>query len=345
MPGASGGSYRLRMDSTQTLHDFVLNLLTDAEARSAFQLDPEGALTEAGLGDITAADVQDVVPLVVDYAGIEGNAGLAAVGTDLGTGAIGADPTDVIGQLQAVTQFAAGTQPAGLDGNLAAAGAIALDPTGIQAVATGWGGMGISAGSSGVYAEMSGDQDVAATLDSGVVEQVTTDPGSVVDAAAADPLGTAGGLTGGTLAGGDPTSGLLGTAGGLVGGTPLDGALGGAGGALGSANGVLGSAEGVLGGSEGVLGTATSAGGGTSPLDDPTGLVGDVAGTATDALDSAGGGSSLAGGVTGTADGTLDGLGVGGLLSGGAEAHGSGSAGAVGSTGGGLLDDATDILF
>ncbi|MPZ25571.1 MAG: hypothetical protein GEV12_03770 [Micromonosporaceae bacterium] len=341
------------MDSTQTLHDFVLNLLTNTEARSAFQLDPEGALNEAGLGDITAADVQDVVPLVVDYAGIQGGAGLAAVGTDLGAGAVGAVPTDVIGQLQAVTQLATGAQSPSLDGNLAAAGAIAVDPTGLSAVATGWGGVGVATGQSGIQAEVYGGQDVAATLDSGVVEQVAADPGGAVDSVLADPLGTAGGLTGGT-----PVEGALGTAdgltgdltggltggltgdltGGLTGGTSGDGVLGTADGVLGTTDGVLGTADGLLGG-----GGATASGGVTSQLDDPTDLIGDVTGTATGALDTTGDGSSLAGNVTGTVDGTLDGVGVGGLLGGG-EANGSGSAGGSTDTGG-LLDDATDILF
>ncbi|PWU56369.1 hypothetical protein DLJ47_06365, partial [Micromonospora sp. S4605] len=60
------------VDANASLQDFVLNLLADAGARSAFDLDPEGALRAAGLNDITAADVQDVVPLVVDYAPVHG---------------------------------------------------------------------------------------------------------------------------------------------------------------------------------------------------------------------------------------------------------------------------------
>ncbi|MFC7617459.1 IniB N-terminal domain-containing protein [Actinokineospora soli] len=52
----------------QTLHDFVLTLLTDDAARSAFAADPGSCLSAAGLDDITATDVSDVIPLVVDYA-------------------------------------------------------------------------------------------------------------------------------------------------------------------------------------------------------------------------------------------------------------------------------------
>lgn len=51
----------------QTLYDFVSTLLNDATARAEFVQDPAGVLERAGLGDITAEDVQDVVPLVMDY--------------------------------------------------------------------------------------------------------------------------------------------------------------------------------------------------------------------------------------------------------------------------------------
>jgi hypothetical protein len=56
------------MEFSPTLQDFVLNLIYDPGARSAFELDPHGTLEAAGLSDITAADVQDVLPLVLDYA-------------------------------------------------------------------------------------------------------------------------------------------------------------------------------------------------------------------------------------------------------------------------------------
>jgi hypothetical protein len=59
------------MDPAQTLHDFALNLLNDDAARSAFGINPEQVLAEAGLGDISAADVHEVVPLVLDYAQVD----------------------------------------------------------------------------------------------------------------------------------------------------------------------------------------------------------------------------------------------------------------------------------
>ncbi|MFD5829728.1 IniB N-terminal domain-containing protein [Lentzea sp. NPDC060358] len=55
---------------TQTLHDFTLNLLGDLDAREAFQVDPEGALAAAGLGDISPVDIQEILPLVLDSASV-----------------------------------------------------------------------------------------------------------------------------------------------------------------------------------------------------------------------------------------------------------------------------------
>ena len=90
------------MDSTPTLQDFVLNLIYDPAARSAFELDPESALQAAGLGDITTADVQQVIPLVVDSAPVTGLHGLAGV-DDLTTGVANLDVAGAVSQLQAIT--------------------------------------------------------------------------------------------------------------------------------------------------------------------------------------------------------------------------------------------------
>jgi hypothetical protein len=77
----------------QTLHDFVLDLLSNDTARSAFGADPSAALADAGLHDVTPQDVQEVIPLVMDYAPA-GLGGLPLAGS--------AD--SVIQQLQAVAQ-------------------------------------------------------------------------------------------------------------------------------------------------------------------------------------------------------------------------------------------------
>jgi len=52
--------------SFQTLHDFVTNLLNDEVAKAAYAADPTGALADAGLGDLTPQDVEEVIPLVTD---------------------------------------------------------------------------------------------------------------------------------------------------------------------------------------------------------------------------------------------------------------------------------------
>lgn len=53
-----------------TLLDFALNVVVDQDARDAFQLDPQGALEAAGLGDITPADLHEILPLVLDTASV-----------------------------------------------------------------------------------------------------------------------------------------------------------------------------------------------------------------------------------------------------------------------------------
>ncbi len=94
----------------QTLHDFVLNLLTDPQALSAFDLDPEGALGNAGLSDISAADVHEIVPLVMDYTPMQmplaGGLGSSLGG--LSTGALEQGQASAIAQLQHVTQALGG---------------------------------------------------------------------------------------------------------------------------------------------------------------------------------------------------------------------------------------------
>ena len=51
-----------------TLHEFVLNLISDPHAQADFEADPHACLGAAGLTDVTPADVRDAIPLVADYA-------------------------------------------------------------------------------------------------------------------------------------------------------------------------------------------------------------------------------------------------------------------------------------
>jgi hypothetical protein len=91
----------------QTLHDFVLNLLSDSQALASFEQDPAALLDHAGLSDISAADVQEVIPLVMDYVPAHADtldAALSQLPTDsVDTGQLGA-----IQQLQFVTQALGG---------------------------------------------------------------------------------------------------------------------------------------------------------------------------------------------------------------------------------------------
>ncbi|MFG3600478.1 IniB N-terminal domain-containing protein [Micromonospora chersina] len=235
------------MDSHQTLHDFVLNLLTDPDARSAFDLDPEGALQAAGLTDVTAADVQDVVPLVVDYApGAAGLAPVAPVVGQLGLDPLTSDVTDVVGQVQAVPyQVGVSSSHSGVDVSAGALGAIAVDPAGLYAGAALVPGIGLGVGPGGLGTDLTGVHDVADTLDSDVVGTVDSAVDPVVGDVAGtvgDPLGTVGGtdlLHDGGVLGGDlgVLSGTQAQVHGVVGSLGVDQTLGGLG--LGDGAGVV----------------------------------------------------------------------------------------------------------
>lgn len=86
----------------QTLHDFVLNLLSDTQAMSAFEQDPAAVLDHAGLSDISAADVQEVIPLVVDM--VPQADALDGVLSQLPLDQVDAGQLGAIQQLQFVTQ-------------------------------------------------------------------------------------------------------------------------------------------------------------------------------------------------------------------------------------------------
>ncbi|MDP9799620.1 hypothetical protein J2S43_008132 [Catenuloplanes nepalensis] len=301
---------------TSTLHDFVLNLITDPQARSVFELDPETALHAAGLGDITPADVQDVVPLVVDYAAVPGLAGLA-----LPTAAVEAEAgatvsATAVAQLQSVTaHLSAGTHASGDLGNTAAAAGLAIDHSGVSVGVGALSGLGLDVGAETlVEVPLGPDGDLSATLDADVagtaISPVNEVAGTVYDVADGAGLGptvtgvgsTVGDLDG-TVAGLDGTVfGTLGLGLDTVGGT-LHGVTGTVGGVT---TGVTGITDGLTAGT-GLDHTLTGV---TSTVDGLTGVTGlhDVTST-----------------VTGTVTGTL---------SGGAEQHH-----------GPDLSGVTDILF
>jgi hypothetical protein len=99
------------MDSVQTLHDFALNLLNDPTALAAFGTDPQGVLAAAGLGDVSAADVHEVIPLVLDYVPVDSLpavGGLPVVGdlSPVGTDAPGVQGA-IVGELPVVGELPA----------------------------------------------------------------------------------------------------------------------------------------------------------------------------------------------------------------------------------------------
>lgn len=92
------------MQSPQTLHDFVLNLISDPSSLTAFAADPETMLNTAGLGGIDAADVHDVIPLVIDYAPTHVVDALQDAQGTLALGGLDAGQAGAIQQLQVLTQ-------------------------------------------------------------------------------------------------------------------------------------------------------------------------------------------------------------------------------------------------
>ncbi|TNC20865.1 IniB N-terminal domain-containing protein, partial [Amycolatopsis alkalitolerans] len=114
----------------QTLHDFVLNLLTDDAARSAFAADPTAALANAGLSDVTPQDIQDVAPLVADYAPAPAADALESVMSSLPAGAAQGGLQGAIAQLAAVAD-AAHSLPVSLPGTSAAERSLPLDTSGL----------------------------------------------------------------------------------------------------------------------------------------------------------------------------------------------------------------------
>ena len=183
------------MESSATLQDFVLNLIYDQGARDAFEVDPHGTLEAAGLGDITAVDVQDVLPLVLDYAPLGNVPALDSLGQvdDLTTGVANLDVAGAVAHLQTITAQVAGV-PSHLTGdlNLAAASTVTVTAdhlvSGVLHTSTGITGGGLL-GTGGLL----GHTDLGLTgvgvggVDVGGLD-VTHDPAAGLDASVTTPL-------------------------------------------------------------------------------------------------------------------------------------------------------------
>lgn len=238
------------MESSPTLQDFVLNLIYDPVARSAFELDPHGTLQEAGLGDVTAADVQDVLPLVLDYAPLGGLTSLdgLAQADDLTTGVANLDIAGAAAHLQTITAQIGGTasQVTG-DLNLAAAGAVTVTADHLVSGVLdggvglhdgglfGHGGLGLT-GAGGLTGGLTGDltgtggltaaHDPAASLDAGVDAGLTAGVTAPVQHTVADLTYGADGLVSHTTIGVTGTlDGTVNTVTGLTGSIGVSGPL------------------------------------------------------------------------------------------------------------------------
>jgi hypothetical protein len=87
----------------QTLHDFVLNLLSDQSALTAFEQDPAAVLDQAGLSGISAVDVHEVMPLAIDFLPAQAQA-LDSIMSQLPLDSVATGQLGAIQQLQFVTQ-------------------------------------------------------------------------------------------------------------------------------------------------------------------------------------------------------------------------------------------------
>ncbi|MEU4446251.1 IniB N-terminal domain-containing protein [Actinosynnema sp. NPDC050801] len=306
--------------SPNTLHDFVLDLLSDPTALADFQADAEGTLAAAGLSDISALDVQEVIPLVLDYVPTGSLPALdGSLVEDLPLDLVDAGQAGAIFRLKAVTdQLAVSGATGAGDVKAAVAGTLSADADGLSV----FGGVsswdlldGAASATLSVEGDFSAVGDVTDTLDgtlataTGPVEGLTGTATGTLDGAVA----TAGGVTGsvadvdsltstafGTV---DTLTGVLGdVTGGLTGNLPAVDGLGGVGdlGGLGDALGVAGSAH----------GSADFDTHGAAPLSGVTDTVAGVADTA--------GVGGVVSNVTGAVDGldlpVVDSLGVDDLL-------------------------------
>ncbi|VVJ19658.1 FIG01326805: variable size protein family [Amycolatopsis camponoti] len=96
------------MDSVQTLHDFALNLLNDPTALAAFGTDPQGVLAAAGLGDVSAADVHEVIPLVLDFVPVDSLPAVGALPVVGDLSSVGTDAPGIQGAIDQLTALTAG---------------------------------------------------------------------------------------------------------------------------------------------------------------------------------------------------------------------------------------------
>jgi hypothetical protein len=154
--------------TSPTLQDFVLNLIYDPAARSAFELDPEATLRHAGLDDITATDVQQVLPLVIDSAPVTGLTGPDGV-DDLTTGVASLDVAGAVAQLQAIAAQVAPHDAVEVNATSSVnVTVLGLEADGLAQVSVLPGALDLGAGSTLTVGGLSADNDPALDVDSAV---------------------------------------------------------------------------------------------------------------------------------------------------------------------------------
>jgi hypothetical protein len=154
--------------TSPTLQDFVLNLIYDPAARSAFELDPEATLRHAGLDDITATDVQQVLPLVIDSAPVAGLTGPDGV-DDLTTGVASLDVAGAVAQLQAIAAQVAPHDAVEVNATSSVnVTVLGLEADGLAQVSVLPGALDLGAGSTLTVGGLSADNDPALDVDSAV---------------------------------------------------------------------------------------------------------------------------------------------------------------------------------
>lgn len=197
--------------SFQNLQDFVLNLLNDEGARSAYAADPMGALADAGLGDLTPQDVQEVIPLVTDAIPSETPLGDFAVDA---TGVM--DGTESLGGSLGVTNDLGAMKAWAGEGELGVWGGTATDALGRLAGSVTMsdnGGLSVAAVSPLGYGDVdsTGEYHLAPADPADVADQLS-DTGDAV-AGTVTHMANTGALTlaDGLDSGGDQFEGLLAT--------------------------------------------------------------------------------------------------------------------------------------
>lgn len=266
------------MSSPSTLHDFVLNLLSDPALKAAFATDAQGTLEQAGLADITAQDVQEVIPLVLDL--VPAVDGLPAIdGVDLALPTddlLAGGPLGAISQLQAVASQLTSSGVSLSDIHTSSAGVLAADENGFNLIAANKTLGEYTSTNIGLDGDFSAVGDVTSVLDQ-TASPVTGTALDVADTATSTVGSTA--VTATSLVPG--TDSFLGQLHGVTGlADGLLGTVGGADASLGGALNVSGLHE-ISTGTVDVSSTDTVANVHSvagNVVDTATGLVGDTAG-------------------------------------------------------------------